>query len=114
MPTSIVRHGGTTFVVTEQSCWKKGDQPPAEPSDYLGWHAWAEVQHKAGLRQKQCGCCGGWWYPQEMSGKELVSYAERMRNKPRRFEKVKIVSSLCKDCDMKRSEPQSSGGKDGA
>lgn len=41
-----------------------GDQAP---KGYLEWHEWADVQHKAGLRQKECGRCGKWKYPQELS-----------------------------------------------
>lgn len=39
------------------SAYKPGD--PA-PDGHLNWHAWADVQHKAGLRQKKCGMCGLW------------------------------------------------------
>lgn len=41
--------------------YKPGDPPP---DGYLAWHEWAEVQHKAGLRQRQC-LCGKWVFPQE-------------------------------------------------
>lgn len=50
--------------ILEQDTYKPGD--PA-PKGYLAWHEWAEAQHKAGLRQKQCGRCGLWRYPQELS-----------------------------------------------
>lgn len=50
--------------ILEQSDYKPGD--PA-PEGYLAWHEWAEVQHKAGLRQVECGRCGLWRYPQELS-----------------------------------------------
>lgn len=96
MPTKRIRAGGTTFIVTEQSCWKPGDMPPAEKSDYLGWHAWAEVQHKAGLRQRQCGC-GRWFYPQELSGKERVT--TMYRDKYSTARPVKVVTPICKGCD---------------
>ena len=43
--------------ILEQATYKPGDQAP---EGYLAWHEWAEVQHKAGLRQKQCGRCGLW------------------------------------------------------
>ena len=46
--------------ILAQEAYKPGDQAP---SGYLAWHEWAEVQHKAGLRQKQCGRCGLWRYP---------------------------------------------------
>lgn len=44
------------------SDYKKGD--PA-PTGYIAWHAWADVQHRAGLRQKQCARCLLWYFPQE-------------------------------------------------
>lgn len=57
---------------------KKGDPPP---TGYLDWHEWADVQHKAGLRQVQCGVCGLWRFPQELSVK------------------VKCSSPVCLACD---------------
>jgi hypothetical protein len=53
--------------------FKPGDPPP---TGYCDWHAWAEVQHKAGLRQVQCADCGKWNYPQELSAvvREEVVY----------------------------------------
>ncbi len=47
-----------------------GDFAPCSqpPSGYMDWHAWAAVQHKAGLRQRECPTCGKWRYPQEMDG----------------------------------------------
>lgn len=50
--------------ILEQDAYKPGDP---EPEGYLARHEWAEVQHKAGLRQKQCGRCGLWHYPQQLS-----------------------------------------------
>ena len=47
-----------------QPDFKPGDQAP---EGYLAWHEWADKQHKAGLRQKECGRCGRWKYPQELS-----------------------------------------------
>jgi len=44
--------------------FKPGDMPPKGYSD---WHTWAEVQYKAGLRQKQAPCCGRWFFPQEFN-----------------------------------------------
>lgn len=41
-----------------------GDQPPV---GYCAWMEWAEVQHKAGLRQRQCVKCGQYRYPQEIA-----------------------------------------------
>lgn len=50
--------------ILEQEDYKPGDQAP---DGYLAWHEWAEVQHKAGLRQKECGRCSKWCYPQQLS-----------------------------------------------
>ena len=43
--------------------FEPGDQPP---QGYTAWHAWAEVQHKAGLRQSICSQCCKWRFPQEV------------------------------------------------
>ena len=53
-------------IVCVQPEFKPGDQAP---DGYLAWYDWAEVQHNAGLRQKECGRCGKWKYPQELSDK---------------------------------------------
>lgn len=93
MPDSIVRAGGTTFIVTEQSGWKPGDKPPSSEHDYLGWHAWAEVQHKAGLRQVACGGCGRWKYPQELSPDRQRWTARTTAGK-----KIEVTDPLCLKC----------------
>jgi hypothetical protein len=52
--------------------YKPGDPPPG---GYLNWHAWAEVQSKAGLEQVQCERCHLWRFPQElakMTGMETI------------------------------------------
>lgn len=61
---ATLRIPGIAAIVTYSPGFKAGD--PA-PSGYLDWHEWAEVQHKAGLRQVQCPNCGRWKYPQELS-----------------------------------------------
>ncbi len=53
----------TTSCILQQRTYKPGGP---SPSGYLERHEWADVQHKAGLRQKQCCRCGLWNYPQEM------------------------------------------------
>ncbi|HVR53747.1 MAG TPA: hypothetical protein VMS38_28740 [Pseudorhodoferax sp.] len=69
--------------------FKPGDQAP---SGYLQWHEWAEVQHKAGLRQKECGRCGKWRYPQQLSA--LIDRSEaQSRRGP-----VTIETAVCNDC----------------
>lgn len=46
------------------SPYKPGDPPPG---GYLNWHAWAEVQSKAGLKQVKCDRCRLFRFPQELA-----------------------------------------------
>jgi len=81
--------------ILEQSDYKPGD--PA-PEGYLQWHEWAEVQHKAGLRQVECGRCGLWRYPQELSSE--FDHSEAMiRKRP-----VKVISPVCLTCAEKKGK----------
>lgn len=57
-------------IVCVQPAFKPGD--PA-PDGYLAWHEWAEVQHKAGLRQTKCSACLRWKYPQEMNDMDVCN-----------------------------------------
>ena len=52
-----------TICIIEQDEYKPGDQPP---EGYLAWCEWAEVQRKAGVKQKKCVVCGLWRTPQEL------------------------------------------------
>ena len=63
---TCTRLGGRGFngIICTTPDFKPGDQAP---EGYLAWHEWADKQHKAGLRQKECGRCGRWKYPQELS-----------------------------------------------
>jgi len=76
--------------------YKPGD--PA-PEGYCEWHAWAEVQHKAGLRQKQCAHCLKWKYPQELSDQTITSIGHI--GKPNGPE-VRITSPICLQCAVRR------------
>jgi uncharacterized OB-fold protein len=44
--------------------WTKGSMPP---SNYAGWHEWAEAQELHGLKQGNCEKCGRYVFPQEMN-----------------------------------------------
>lgn len=46
------------------SVYQPGDPPP---EGYIAWHEWAEAQRRGGLKQSQCGQCGLWRFPQEMT-----------------------------------------------
>lgn len=48
---------------------KVGSQPPI---GYMEWHEWADVQYKAGLRQRICPRCSKWRFPQEPCLKQGV------------------------------------------
>ena len=77
-----------------------GDLPP---EGYLAWHEWAEVQHKAGIKQVQCGRCGLWRTPQELSATVDVSYPVDRYGRP-----VECKSPVCARCESKannRSQP---------
>lgn len=75
--------------ILEQNNYKAGDQAP---EGYLAWHEWAEVQHKAGLRQKQCGRCGLWRYPQELS-----AHLDRCEMRSRKG-LVMVATPVCNKC----------------
>lgn len=84
--------------ILAQATYKPGDQAP---EGYLAWHEWAEAQHKAGLRQKQCGRCGLWRYPQELSGDVIEWEARTARGKP-----VRQMAPMCLKCQLHaRHEP---------
>ena len=74
--------------ILEQATYAPGDQAP---EGYLAWHEWADTQHKAGLRQKECGRCGLWRYPQELSGQfELLQSGL--------FESMTLMMAVCNKC----------------
>ena len=58
----------------------------------MAWHEWAEVQHKAGLRQKECGRCGRWKYPQELSDQH-----DRLEAQSRKGP-VTVITPVCNKC----------------
>ena len=80
-------HSGT---ICEQPTFKLGDP---EPEGYLAWHEWAEVQHKSGLRQKECGRCSRWKYPFELSDQ-----VDEFNAKDQRGRVVSVRSLICKRC----------------
>jgi len=77
--------------------YKPGDMPPKEPSSYLEWTAWAEVQYKAGLKQVECVKCGKWRTPQELSGEVFESQVFR-RDRQHRMHPVTIREVICTAC----------------
>lgn len=70
--------------------YRPGDPAPVA---YAEWHAWAAVQHRAGLRQRRCGDCGLWRYPQELTGRERVAHPVRGDGVA-----VAVRSPICKKC----------------
>lgn len=81
--------------------FKVGDPPPHE-SAYTHWHEWADVQHKGGLRQAQCGSCARWHFPQELSPTSRAWSALNNRG-----ERVQMLSRICLKCEAK--QPPSTG-----
>ena len=92
MADRYVKFGGIRGIITEQSTFKPGDLPP---EGYLAWHEWAEVQRKAGIKQVQCGICGKWKTPQELSGRTITTMASRTKRGPRN---VALTSPVCMKC----------------
>lgn len=89
--------GGSMLV---GSPFKPGDQAP---TGYLDWHAWAEIQHKAGLRQKVCGKCGLWRFPQEMSAETM-----RWTGKTAKGIAARGLSPICNKCAAAAKEKDKS------
>lgn len=92
----------THFLIIPTS--KAGDQAP---DGYLQWHEWARVQHKAGLRQRQCGKCSLWRYPQELSGEEV-----RFEAKTRRGNSVMVSEPICNECHLSGALRDAKGRKE--
>lgn len=79
-------------VICVQPDFKPGDQAPL---GYFARHEWAEVQHKAGLRQKACGRCGKWKYPQQLS--DVLDRCEMQSRKG----PVTLITPVCNGCAEK-------------
>lgn len=90
MPGIIIPGFGCLDFVGE---YQPGD--PA-PTDYNDWHAWAEVQDAAGLRQVRCACCSKLKYPQEFSDHVLVSTAFHVHTGKKVF--VETSDPICLTC----------------
>lgn len=87
---------GFSGIICTTPDFAPGDLPP---DGYLAWHEWAEVQHKAGLRQKQCGRCGLWRYPQQLSA--LVDSTEVTGLRKRQPFRRTLETPVCNDCAAK-------------
>jgi len=81
--------------ILAQKTYKPGDQPP---EGYIAWHEWADVQRKAGIKQVQCGKCGLWNTPQELSGK-TVHWTLQSRKGP-----VEQSAQICNKCNSVYAE----------
>lgn len=77
--------------ILKQKTYRPGDMPP---EGYLAWHEWAEVQRKAGIKQVQCGECGLWKTPQELSGVRKEFVAKNIKNGV-----VSVAYDICTKCN---------------
>lgn len=93
MPCLRLRMNGRAAFLTVGGGYKPGDQAP---EGYLDWQEWAGVQHKAGLRQKMCGRCMLWRYPQELS-----AIVDRYAPVDRRGNPHPQESPVCNKCAAK-------------
>jgi hypothetical protein len=98
MPTIKTKMGGRVAFITFGGDYKPGDPPPPDGA-YNDWQEWAGIQHKAGLRQAQCGSCGLWRFPQELSERRIESthYRDKAMTSA-----VKVFSRVCLKCEQKR------------
>ena len=76
--------------LTIMPIFQPGDLPP---KGYLEWHEWAEVQRKAGIKQVECGGCGKYKTPQELTGHLRVTEA-----KDKKGNVVFIREPICNEC----------------
>ena len=81
-----------------------GDYKPGdpEPDGYIDRSEWAKVQLKAGLRQKRCGRCGLWFFPQQLSDKTDVMFASKTKYGPRN---IRLETAICSNCASKLTNP---------
>ena len=81
--------------------YQPGDPPP---SGYLDWHEWADVQHKAGLRQARCCDCGKLKFPQELSHiiRKSIAYRTK-RDAQLGANPITMESRVCLECANARS-----------
>ena len=79
------------FLVQDE--YKPGDQPP---DGYLAWMEWAEVQRKAGIKQVQCGRCGSWKTPQELS--DIVDKYSAFKIENGEKVPVEMTNPVCNKC----------------
>lgn len=91
MPCIPVKFAGRKAFITFVGDYKPGDPPPA---GYVDQQEWARVQMKAGLRQQQCGKCGLWKFPQELSERYSRWTARTRAGQP-----VEVTAPICKECD---------------
>jgi len=92
---------GFNGILLHSHGFRPGDQAP---EGYLAWHDWADVQYKAGLRQKECGRCGKWRFPQELS-----KLTDRHEAKSRK-EPVTVETAVCLKCAPSNVERNRPGG----
>lgn len=76
--------------ITIAASFKAGDPPP---KGYLQWHAWADAQAKAGLKQRRCAHCSLWRFPQELSAEVAASLLYDSAGNP-----VPADSPVCLEC----------------
>ena len=105
MPDIRIKIGGAVAILTVAGEYEPGSQPP-KTNGYMDMEEWWRVQRKAGLRQVECGRCGRWKFPQELSATVDKSTAHKRDGTP-----VPIASPVCNECERKR--PAHPDHKDG-
>jgi hypothetical protein len=74
-----------------------GDMPP---DGYTSRAQWADVQLAAGLKQRRCGNCSMWFFPQELSGHKIKTDAI-VKLRGMTLNHITLLSPVCKGCAKK-------------
>lgn len=104
MPDIRVNFGGGVAILTVGGDYEPGSQPP-KTNGYMDMEEWFNVQRKAGLRQVECGRCGRWKFPQELS-----STVDKAKLHKRDGTPVPVESPVCNECNH---QPTEDGGAHG-
>lgn len=79
--------------LTVAGTYAVGSMPP---KGFLDLEEWWKAQRKGGLRQRECGRCGRWFFPQELSTTTITTNMHTARGKL-----VQSTAPVCIECDKK-------------
>ncbi len=99
VPMLKVTSNGKQRIVGWLSFFGKYKPGDPRPSGYNDFFEWAEVQHKAGLRQVLCSRCSKWKFPQELHRTDMYkSVAYRTKRDAMAERNPQTIVSRCPVC----------------